>query len=159
MKFFANESFLVVLRTKLHNSIWAQKYPTWSESLLELWEGTVCLVKWPLESPHYAFSPCPHYFSGVLIRFAPFHFLFLLFVPLFVHIFLTAADVQPTPLQGMKFLNETIGDKDPGSSHVVNICLSNLKEKHEPCELGWDKSLCNLSWLVWTMCLRHWRRG
>lgn len=52
-----------------------------------------------------------------------FCFLFLLFVLLFVLIFLTVAETHPTAPPGMKSLNETVGDKDLGSSHAVNNYL------------------------------------
>lgn len=52
-----------------------------------------------------------------------FYFLFLLFVLLFVLIFPTAAEARLTRRQAMESLNETIGDKGPGSSQPVNNYL------------------------------------
>lgn len=120
-------------------------------------KGTVGLVKLPLVSSHYAFLPLSSYFVAALIS-VYFCFLFLLFVLLFVLIFLTVAEAQPTALQGMKSLNETVGDKDLGSSHAVSNYLWSLKEKHEPCDPGGASLLCNLSWSIWMIYLRHWGR-
>lgn len=122
MKFFANESFVVMLRNTPHNSLEAQQYAPRSKSLLEFLERYCRLVKLPLVSSHYAFLPLSSYFVAALIS-AFFCFLFLLFVLLFVLIFLTVAEAQPTPLQGMKSLNETVGDKDLGSLPAVSNCL------------------------------------
>lgn len=160
MKFFANGSFLAVLRTKPHNSIEAQWAATQSESLLERRERRCLLYKTTPSILSLGFSLPP---SSLLCRCIDsvfyFYLLFLLFVLLSVLIFLVAAEAQPTPLWGTESLNETVGDKEPGSSHTVNNYLWNLKEKHEPCELRGANSLCNLRWAVWTMCLRHWARG
>ena len=120
-------------------------------------KGTVGLVKLPLVSSHYTFLPLSSYFMAALIS-VYFCFLFLLFVLLFVLIFLTVAETHPTAPPGMKSLNETVGDKDLGSSHAVNNYLWSLKEKHEPCDPVGANSLCNLSWSVWMIYLRHWGR-
>lgn len=74
-------------------------------------------------------------------------------------IFLTAVDAQPTPPWETESLNERVGDEEPDSSHTVNNYRWSLKEKHEPCELGGDNSLCNLGWAAWTLYLRCWARG
>ena len=132
-----------------------------TEWIITCEKGSDCVCKTAPRTLSLCFPPplliaLPVYW---FVFFFNFYFLFLLFVPLSVLIFLTAAETQPTPLWGMESLNETIGDKELGSSHTVNNYLWSLKEKHEPCQLGGANSLCNLSGAVRPIYWRQWERG
>lgn len=145
-----------MLRTKPHNSIEAQWAANGVNHYLNSEKGTLL---YPSYSLIRFFSPPLPFLCRCIDSFFYFYFLFHLFVLLSVLIFLTAVEAQPIPPWETECLNETVGDKEPGSSHTVNNYLWSLKEKHEPCELGGDNSLCNLGWAGWTLYLRCWARG